>query len=126
MVTLNSPSAWLAALLMTLAATSGCSSKGQSATVAAEQLQKSFQKAEPSIAQEVLQAGSAFQASNYTEAILIIDRVVQTQPVNDTQKKAVDALILQTRDAVQRNPKLDSPQLYKAMSDLMVRVHGEN
>jgi len=126
MVALIKPAAWLILSLMTLAAASGCSSKGQPASITAEELQKSFQKAEPSVAQEVLQAGSALQASNYTEAILIMDRVVQTQPINDTQKKAVDALILQTRDAVQRNPKLDSPQLYKAMSELMVRVHGEN
>jgi len=126
MVALIKPAAWLILSLMTLAVTSGCSSKGQPASITAEELQKSFQKAEPSVAQEVLQAGSALQASNYTEAILIMDRVVQTQPINDTQKKAVDALIIQTREAVQRNPKLDSPQLYKAMSELMVRVHGEN
>ena len=126
MVTFNKPSALLIPLVITWAAASGCNSKSQSATVTAEQLQKSFQKADPSISQQVLQAGSALQASNYTEAILIMDRVVQTQTINDTQKKAVDSLIIQTREAVQRNPKLDSPQLYKAMSDLMVRVHGEN
>ena len=128
MFTFTQPAAWLIILLTltTLAAASGCSSKSEPASATAEQLQKSFQKAEPTIAQEVLQAGSALQARNYTEAILIMDRVVQSQPINDTQKKAVDALIIQTRQAVQRNPKLDSPQLYQAMSDLMVRVHGEN
>jgi hypothetical protein len=55
-----------------------------------------------------------------------MDRVVQTQPVDEAQKKAVDSLISQTRQAVQQNPKLDNPELYKAISDLMVRVHGEN
>ena len=111
----------LAALAVT-----GCGSKNQSAKVTAEQLQKSFEKAEPSIAQEVVQAGSALQASNYAQAVVIMNRVVQTQTIDEAQKKAVDALIIQTREAIARNPKLDSPQLYQAMSDLLIRVHGEN
>jgi len=41
-------------------------------------------------------------------------------------KKAVGTLIRQTRLAVQQNPKLNTPELYKAMSDLILRVHGEN
>jgi hypothetical protein len=55
-----------------------------------------------------------------------MDRVAQTQRMDDTQKKAVDDLITQTRQAVQRNPKLDSPQLYQAVSDLFIKVHPEN
>ena len=104
----------------------GCGAKSQSAKVTAEQLQKSFKKADASISAEVAQASTALQASNFTQAILIMDRVVQTQPIDEAQKKAVDALIVQTRKAVQQNPKLDTPQLYQAISDLMVRVHGEN
>ncbi len=105
---------------------SACGSKSQSAKVTAEKLQKSFEKAEPSVAQEVVQAGFAFQASNYTQAILIMDRVTQARTMDDGQKKAVDDLIIQTRQAVQRNPKLDNPQLYQALSDLFIKVHGEN
>ena len=71
-------------------------------------------------------SGAALQASNYTAAILIMDQVAQTQPVDEAQKKAVDSVITQTRQALQQNPQLDSPQLYKALSDLKVRVHGEN
>jgi len=107
-------------------AAAGCGGKNGSAKPIAEQLQKSFQKTDTSVSAEVSQAGNALQASNYAEAILIMDRVVQAQPVNEAQKKAVDALIVQTRKAVQQNPKLDSPQLYQALSDLQVRVHGEN
>ena len=106
--------------------TVGCGSGKQSDKVTAEQLQKSYQKADPSVSAEVAQAGTALKASNYTHAVAIMNRVVQTQPVNDAQKKAVDALIIQTRKAVEQNPKLNSPELYQALSDLMVRVHGEN
>ena len=103
----------------------GCG-RNQSAKATAEQLQKSFEKADASVKLVVVQAGDALQASNYAQAIVIMDRVVQTQPVDEAQKKAVDALIIQTRQAVEKNPKLNSPELYKAMSDLFVRVHGEN
>jgi transcriptional regulator GlxA family with amidase domain len=103
----------------------GCN-KSQSAKATAEQLQKSFEKADASTKQEVVQAGEALQSSNYVAAIGIMNRVVRTQPIDEVQKKAVDALMIQTRQAVQQNPKLDSAELYKAMSELLVRVHGEN
>jgi len=50
----------------------------------------------------------------------------ESQPIDEAQKQAVSVLIQQTRQAVKQNPKLNSPELYKAMSDLVVRVHGEN
>jgi hypothetical protein len=117
---------WIAIAIIA-AATGGCGNK-QSGKPASEQLQQSFEKADTTIKQEVSQVGSAFQAGNYTHAITLMDRVVQTQsrPIDDTQKRAVDALIIQTRQAAQQNPKLNTPELYKAMNDLMVRVHGEN
>ena len=111
---------------MAAVAATGCGSKNQSARVAAEQLQKSFQKADASITEEVVQASNALQASNYTQAVVIMDRVVQAQPIDAAQKQAVDALLIQTRKAIEENPKLNTPQLYQAMSDLLVRVHGEN
>ncbi|MBI3852341.1 MAG: hypothetical protein HY298_18960 [Verrucomicrobia bacterium] len=125
MATLIQLSRWLLAVMVVALALGGCS-KHQTAQATAEQLQKSFEKADASLKQQVVEASTAFQASNYTQAIITMDRVVQTQPIDEAQKKAVDALIVQTRQAVQQNPKLDSPQLYKAMSDLMERVHGEN
>jgi len=114
------------ATALAAAVATGCGSKNPSPKVAAEQLEKSFRKADASIPEEVVQASTALQASNYTQAVVIMERVVQTQPIDAAQKKAVDALIIQTRKAIEQNPKLDSPQLYKAMSDLLIRVHGEN
>ncbi len=116
---------WMIVVALVAVAAVGCG-KSQSSKAAAEQLQKSFEKADPSLKQQVTEVSTAFQASNYNQAIIIMDRVVQTQPVDEAQKKAVDALIIQTRQAVEQNPKLNSPELYKAMSDLFVRVHGEN
>jgi hypothetical protein len=104
----------------------GCGQKIQTTKATAEQLQKSFEKTEPAVAQEVREASSALQASNYTQAVVIMNRVVQSQTIDQNQKQAVDALIIQTREAIQRDPKLDSPQLYQALSDLLTRVHGEN
>lgn len=93
---------------------------------ATEQLQQSFEKADAAIKQEINQANAAFQAGDYTRAITVMDRVVQTQPIDAAQKQAVDALIIQTRKAAHRDPKLNTPELYKATEDLVLRVHGEN
>ncbi len=93
---------------------------------APEQLQESFDKADAAIKQEIVEANAAFQAGDYTRAITVMDRVAQTQPIDAAQKQAVNALIIQTRKAAQQNPKLNTPELYKATEDLMLRVHGEN
>ena len=104
----------------------GCGAKKHPSQVAAEELQRSFLTTNASMTNEIVQASNALQASNYIAAILIMDRVVQARVIDDAQKKAVDTLIIQTRQAVERNPKLNSPQLYQALSDLQLRVHGEN
>lgn len=116
---------WIIAAAIGALVAAGCG-KHPSGKAAAEQLEKSFEKSDASMKQEVVQAAAALQTSNYTQAITIMDRVVQVQPIDEAQKKAVDALIIQARQAVQQNPKLNSPELYKALSELMVRVHGEN
>jgi hypothetical protein len=104
----------------------GCAAKNTTPQVAAQQLQQSFQKAEAPIVEEVVQASTALQASNYSQAVIIMNQVAQAQPLNASQVQAVDALLIQTRKAIERNPKLDSRQLYQAMSELLVRAHGEN
>jgi hypothetical protein len=118
-----------AAMLLTVAivtAVAGCSAKRQAASVTAEQLEKSFQTADAATTNAVVQATAALQGSDYTRAVTIMNQAVQGQNMDDAQKKAVDALLIQTRKAVEQNPKLNNAQLYEAMSSLLVRVHGEN
>jgi len=117
---------YFAGLMAIALLAAGCAAKNTPPQVTAEQLQQSFQKAEAPIVEEVAQASTALQASNYSQAVIIMNRVAQTQPLDVSQKAAVDALLIQTRKAIERNPKLDSPQLYQAMSELLVRAHGEN
>jgi ABC-type glycerol-3-phosphate transport system substrate-binding protein len=112
------------AVVLSVLTAAGCGKK--SAKPATEQLQQSFEKADAAIKQEIVQANTAFQAGDYTRAITVMDRVVATQTIDAAQKQAVDALIIQTRQAAQQNPKLNTPELYKAMEDLMLRAHGEN
>ena len=116
--------AWVMVVVPVALAVVGCGKK--SAQPATEQLQQSFEKADAVIKQEIVQANTAFQAGDYTRAITVMDRVVATQPIDAAQKQAVDALIVQTRKAAQQNPKLNTPELYKATEALMLRVHGEN
>ena len=118
--------AWIAVLMLAAVAPAGCGSGKTSAKVAAEQLQKSFEKADASSREGVAQAAAAVQSGDYTQAILAMDRVAQTKQVDAAQKEAVGTLILQTRQAVQQDPRLNTPELYQAMSDLITRVHGEN
>ena len=117
---------WLILAALVAAVAAGCGARSQSAKAAAEQLQKSFQKADAPTAEAVVQASTALRASNYTQAVIIMDRVVQTQPIDAAQKKAVDALLIQIKKAIEQDAKLDSPELYQAMSELLVRAHGEN
>src|ERR1043166_2828843 len=83
-------------------AAGGCGAKNRSVKNASEQLAKSFEKADASAREEVVQVKSALQSSNYVQAITIMDRVVQSRPIDDAQKTAVDALIIQTRRAVEK------------------------
>lgn len=117
---------WIIKLAAVALATAGCGAKPQGIKATAEQLEKSFLKSEPAITAEVARASAALQATNFTEAVLIMQRTLPAQVTDAAQKQAVDALILQTRQAIARDPKLNSSELYQAMSDLMVRVHGEN
>ena len=124
--TLLNRAGWIAAAVLAVVAMSGCSRNGLSPQATAEALQKSFAKADPDVKQEVAQAGAALQAGDYTRALIAMDRAAQARPVDAEQKKAVGFLIQQTRQAVQQNPKLNTPELYQATADLILRVHGEN
>ncbi len=103
-----------------------CSQKKPTTQAATETLQKSFQNSDPSVTKEIVEANAAFRAANYTQAMLLLNHAVGDKPVDAAQKKAIDGLIHQTRQAIQQDPKLDSPDLYNAISQLVTRVHGEN
>jgi hypothetical protein len=120
------PQIWIAILVLAALGPVGCGRGKTSSQIAAEHLQKSFEKADAPSREGVAQATSAMEAGDYTGAILAIDRVAQGIQVDAAQKQAVGELIRQTRQAVQQDPKLNTPELYKAMSDLVMRVHGEN
>jgi len=113
-------------MLAIAAAAPGCSARNQSSKATAEQLEKSFQSGDAATTNAVVEASAALQGSDYTRAVTIMNRVVQSREMDDAQKRAVDALLVQTRKAVEQNPKLNNAQLYEAMSSLLVRVHGEN
>jgi Flp pilus assembly protein TadD len=116
---------WILAVAAFLTTAAGCG-KNESPQVAAEQLQQSYEKVDAPIKQDVAQATAALRSGDYAAAIITMERVTRTQPVDEAQKQAVSVIIQQTRQAVKQNPKLNSPELYKAMSDLVTRVHGEN
>src|SRR5689334_8999011 len=79
---------WLTTVILLTGMPLGCGTKSQSSQETAENLKKSFEKSDPSVAQEVREASTAFQASNYTQAILIMDRLAQARQMDATQKKA--------------------------------------
>ena len=117
---------WITAAAMAGLVMVGCSRSNLAPKATVEALEKSFAKADSTVKQEVAQAGAALQAGDYTQALIAMDRAAQVQPVDAAQKKAVGLLIQQTRLAVQQNPKLNTPELYQATADLILRVHGEN
>lgn len=111
--------------LIVVATLTGCGKK-PTPNATAEQLKQSFAKAEAPQQDLVAQAGAALKSGDYTRALQTVDRAVQMRPADAAQKQAVGQLILQTRQAVQKDPQLNTPQLYKAMADLIQSTHGEN
>jgi prepilin-type N-terminal cleavage/methylation domain-containing protein/prepilin-type processing-associated H-X9-DG protein len=103
----------------------GCG-KSPTSKATAERLEQSFAKGDSPQRELVQAAGAALQAGDFARALTTMDRAVQLRPADAEQKQAVGQLILQTRQAVQNDPRLNTPQLYRAMSDLITRVHGEN
>jgi len=116
--------AWAISVVLAGVGLAGCSKNSDK--LVTEQLNQSFEKADATVKQEVVQVNTAFQAGDYTRAISLMDQVVKNQPIDVAQKQAVNTLIIQTRQAVQQNPKLNTPELYKATEALMLSAHGEN
>lgn len=120
-------SCWRVVLLVVMT-TGGCGKKPVNAPA---QLDKGYAQAEPAIRDEVQKAKSQLLNSNYTEALLTMDRIVAAQQqegraLSPEQKQAINAVVVQSREAIIQNPKFNTPELYKAMSDLILRAHGEN
>ncbi|MBM3847250.1 MAG: hypothetical protein FJ405_13330 [Verrucomicrobia bacterium] len=118
---------WIVAsggMLVIALTTGGCGRKVD-ADAAGRQLTESFAKAEAPVKQEVARVNTALQAGDYQQAIAMMNQIVRVQAVDGAQKKAVDALVLQVREATAKDPKLATPQLHKATSDLILKVHGE-
>lgn len=111
--------------LFAAALLTGCG-KAPTPEATAEKLKESFAKAEAAQQELVTQATAALKTGDYNRAITTMDRAVQMRPADAAQKQAVGQLILQTRQAVQKDPRLNTPQLYKAMADLIHSTHGEN
>jgi negative regulator of replication initiation len=112
----------------------GCSKKRVDASA---ELQEGFREAQPEVQQEVQKVAADLQSGKYAEAVAAMNRALwvqqqqqlqarQAAALSEQQKRAAEAVILQTRQALQQNPNLNSPQLHKAMSDLILRTHGEN
>ena len=129
---MNLPSLTVAAALVI--ALLGC---GKKRVDASAELQKGFREAQPEVQQEVQKVAADLQLGKYAEAVAAMNRALwvqqqqqlqarQAAALSEQQKRAAEAVILQTRQALQQNPNLNSPQLHKAMSDLILRTHGEN
>lgn len=116
--------AWVSGMIIAVVGVAGCSKSSDK--LVTEQLNQSFEKADAAVKQEVVQVNTAFQVGDYTRAISLMDQVVKNQTIDAAQKQAVNTLIIQTRQAAQQNPKLNTPELYKATEALMLSAHGEN
>lgn len=113
-------------MLLCAALLTSCGKKELSLEQTSEELGRSFQTSKPEVKDSIMQAQSAIQSSNYLAAVTILSQTVTPTTITEPQKKAVDAVILQTRSATTRNPSLDSAELHKALADLLAKAHGEN
>ena len=116
------------ALAAALALLSACGSKDKGSDgggkVVAEQLGKSFDKAEEPIKQQTAEAVAALLAKDYVRAVGNMSQVVRKQRTLDpAQKKALDELVSHARKAAERDPQVNTPQLFKANMDLQLLLY---
>jgi hypothetical protein len=114
----------LVGAFLLLATLSGCG--GQTEYATAKELKQSFDTSSASVKEQVSRAAAALEQTNYAEAIATMNRVVQSQPVTEAQKRAVRALVSQTREAINQNPELNSSELHRAIGQLILNTYGEN
>jgi hypothetical protein len=116
------------ALAAALALLSACGGKEQSSEAAgkivADQLQKSFHKAEGAIKEQTAEAVAAVLEKDYVRAVSTMNQVIRKERTLDAvQRKALDDLLRHARKATEREPQLNSPQLYKATVELQLLLH---
>ena len=116
------------ALVAAVALLSACGSKDKGSEgggkVVAEQLRKSFDKAEEPIKQQTAEAVAALLAKDYVRAVGNMSQVVRKQRTLDpVQRKVLEDLVIYARKAAERDPQVNTPQLYKANMDLQLLLY---
>ena len=70
-------------------------------------------------------ADAALRATNYLDCLTTLNQMLSQQnTLSDNQESAVRDVFGQICQAVSKHPNLDSPQLFKARSDLMQKLYG--
>ena len=84
-----------------------------------------FAQASDGLKVQVEKADAALRATNYLDYLTTLNQMLSQQnTLSDNQKSAVKDVFGQITETVSKNPALDSPQLFKARSDLMQKLYG--
>ena len=108
--------------MLLIAVTSfGC---GNKAAAPEGGLRQAFAQAPDAVRRQAAKADAALRATNYLECLTTLDLMLSQDTLSENQKSAVKQVFGQVSKAVNKNPTLDSPKLFKARSDLMQKLYG--
>src|SRR5262249_43245749 len=109
-------------LALLVLAVVGC--KNEHRTDATQQLQQSFQAAEPEVKQAIQIATTSLKAGNYTEATRALAPIVTRVDLRQPQKQAIGLALQQINQAIAQNPALDTKEMYELRLKLFRAVDG--
>lgn len=68
---------------------------------------------------------AAIKVQDYVAAVTLLNRVLREHKLTETEETATRKAFGEINQAVVANPGLDSPEFFRARSELMKRLYGE-
>src|SRR5262249_52606696 len=92
-------------------------------TDASQSLKESFQSTEPATRQAVEAATSQLKSTNYGAAAQSLAPLLN-QPLNASQKQAISLALQEMNRAIEKNPALDTREMYELRRNMFRAVDG--
>jgi hypothetical protein len=114
------------ALLLTVALVVSATGCGKESSAAGGGLEQGFAQADAAVREEIVKVAAAIKVQDYVAAVTLLDRMLREHKLTETEQTATRKAFGEINQAVVANPGLDSPEFFRARSELMKRLYGES